>query len=56
MHGCTKGHGFSTLLGISLVFLHIPAYFNMLHWQLKCAGTQGDTHNQKETKQLATVQ
>ena len=47
MHGCTKGHGFTSFL-IFWVFpcvLHIPAYFHVLHWQLKCAGAQGVTQN-----------
>ena len=47
MHGCIKGHDFASFL-IFWVYpcvLHIPAYFHVLHWQLKCAETQGVTQN-----------
>ena len=41
--------------GILLVYLHISAYIHVLHWQLKCAETQRDAQNKKETEQLITV-
>ena len=43
MHGCTKGHDLASFLIFWVLpcVLHILAYFHVLHWQLKCAGTRG---------------